>query len=878
MVLLNFDASVPPPEQTFSLTFGRSRSEVKWVDRQDLTFQQIAERLSTSPVGSKDGPCYTPAVFAQHSRKMEFAQQIDLVVLDADSGHSFEDIKAAVSAKGWRAIVHSTYSHLSTESHIAAEAAEKWMLDNPGAPIGAYMVSKKNYLPAVMHGAQIIDEVKRENNKRDLIIQHSPCPKFRIILTLDEPWRADDYDTQTLANAKWRDRIGALAYALNLSHDQSCVDTSRLFYLPRRRDEAQEFAYAVLDGEDCPLWSLPDAVATSPLFAMGETGAASRPGLQVVDNAHRYVSDDFGTINLTQWIAEYGQRFEVVKALKARSPAVFAPRINALKHHIWCPNAGSHFTNSGDGSGTYCVNASEVSQTDLRDITGFVIQCSHDGCKTAGKDRLDHIEAFLADGSLTIADLTSPAFLTPDLPAVDLSAMVRSSANRILSTQAPPEGSNIHPSLWADLPGVLGLMHKWVIATSPKPQPELTLGAMLAFCASAIGQRVQLQGYGTRPNIYILNVAYSGAGKDRPMSACKAMARAAGLFEQLIGVEEVASDSGIVSSVMKAPRQMMLIDEVSFMLGAATSSKSGAHLTNVVGTLLKLYSSSDEVYKSKSYADSDKVKTVDQPCVSFLGNSTPRGLSDALTNKDITSGLLSRMMLFSAGDRDPRINMPSQEPVPPNIVDWLTAWDRVSPIQNPMHRVGGEQLLEPRVVMVTDEAIEIARNFEGEMHETKLAARANGNDALYVRALENALKFALIRACAVLPAYGDNGPYVDESNLKVDAQTMRWAVDLSRSAIMGMCATTADLAESVYEQQLKQLRQVIHRKGENGITIRELSRTSAGRHSKQVLENLLNSLKLADEVFFVSIPTAGRPREVWVNTLYRKVHGSEEET
>lgn len=868
MVLLNFDASRPLPPQTFRLTFGRSRSEVKWVDQQNLTFQQLAEKLSTSPVGGKDGSCYTPAIFAQASRKMEFAQQIDVVVLDADSGHSFDDIKAAVTAKGWRCIIHSTFSHNTSESHIAAEAAEKWMADNPGAPIGAYMVAKKNYLPSVMQGARIIDEVKTEHDKRNLIVQHNPCPKFRIILPLDEPWVATDYDNQSLANAKWRERIGALAYALDLSHDQSCVDTSRLFYLPRRRDEAQEFVHAVIEGEDCPLWSLPDAASRGSLF----DSVPAEPGLRVVDNAHKYVASDTGAIDITQWAAEYAGRFEVVKALRARAPHVFGQRVSGTKYHLYCPNSGSHFTNDNDPTGTYCVNASDVPASGLTDVKGFVIQCNHAGCKSAGHDRLDHLIALLGNGSLAIEDLTSPSFLVPDFPLIDPKNLIKSAANRALATQAPPQGSNIHPAAYYDLPGVLGIMHQWILATSPKPQPELALGAILTFCASAIGQRVQLQGYGIRPNIYILNIAYSGAGKDRPMSACKAMARAAGLFDQLIGVEEIASDSGIVSSVMRAPRQVMLIDEVSFMLSAATNGKSGAHLTNVVGTLLKLYSSSDEVYKSKSYADSDKVKMVDQPCVSFLGNSTPRGLSDALTSKDIQSGLLSRMMIFNAGDRDPLAGKPGQEPVPSEIVDWLTAWDRVSPVQNPMHRVGGEQLLEPRIVMLTDEADDIARTFSIEMHEAKLAARSSGLDALYVRAHENALKFALIRACSILPVPSPNGMMIDERDLKVDAQTMRWAVDLSRSVIAGMVLQTNDLADTLFEQQLRQLKKVIQLRGEGGITNRELSRTSAGKYPPKYLADLLNSLILAEEIFFISIPTAGRPREVYVHSDHRGTH------
>jgi len=57
---------------------------------------------------------------------------------------------------------------------------------------------------------------------------------------------------------------------------------------------------------------------------------------------------------------------------------------------------------------------------------------------------------------------------------------------------------------------------------------------------------------------------------------------------------------------------------------------------NVISTMLKLYSSSHTTFKSKSYADLDKVSYVDQPCVSLYGCSTPKGLFSALSSKDIT--------------------------------------------------------------------------------------------------------------------------------------------------------------------------------------------------------------------------------------------------
>jgi hypothetical protein len=877
MAPLLFDVRQFAESAPFRFTFGRSRSEMRWTDQREMSFAQFADLLSTSPVGTKDGECYTPALFSGYVRRMDQASRIDVVVLDADSGHTLEEIRASLAAKGWRAIIHSTFSHLTDTSLIAAKPADKWLAENSGAPIGAYMVAKRGYLPRVMHGAAIVDEVIDQNNpdNRNYLIKHQPCPKFRIILPLVTPWQAENYENQTVANQKWRERIGALAYALGLDHDQSCVDTSRLFYLPRRRDETQEFLHRVVDGDDCDLWSLPDAERITDRNAQKAAtlfDAPPRPSLQAVNANHKtFVSPAGEFVDLTTWAAKYALRFEVVTALKTRAPSVFSTRVSGVKHHLICPNSAEHVTQGAEGTGTFAVNASQLEQAHMPGISsGFVINCRHNGC--VGLDRLDHLHALLATGKLGVSDLTDPAFLLPDAPQIDPSALIQSAAKRALKTEPLDTGSNVTPAMYEGLPGVLGMMTEWVLATALKPQPTLTLGCVLAFMASAIGQRVKLEYWNTRPNMYALGIAYSGAGKEHPMSCVKEMARSAGLTEELIGVEEMVSDSGIVNSIAEYPRQLMLVDEASFMINAANSKQAGPHMVGIIGTLLKLYSASKGTYKSKSYADTKLVKIIDQPCASFYGTSTPAGITGALTSADLNNGLLSRMVLFDAGDRDERIRVPANLPVPSVVTDWLTAWTKVSPIQNPLHRFGGTQLLEPRTVSVSDEAKKIVEDFEGEIHDAKLKARKRGKDALYVRAMENALKFALIRACAILPTASDMGPFINESALNVDAETMRWAVDLSRATVERMDAVSDNIADSPFQRDYNTFVKLVRNSGERGMTQRDVSRAPTGRLPKKLLEEIQELAAQAGDLFWITIKTGGRERKAWVHKDHIAVH------
>lgn len=895
MVELVFDAA-RANNPTIRLTFGRSRSEFRWHDLREMLFSDFAVLLSRVNIGAKDGSCYTPAVFSGFSRNMNQAKQIDIAVLDADCGHTMEEIRGQIEARGWRAVIHSTHSHLSDTTLISAGGLERWKANNPGGTVSDYMAVKEGYLPRVIENADIREEVTIED-KRHFVISHAPCPKFRIVIPIDAPWIAADFETQQIANARWRERIHALASALRLRHDQSCVDTSRLFYLPRRKSADSEFLYASIDGALCPLWTLPDAEQEAPssdiggLFSAAPGAAPAR--LTEVKQAHKIAKNSAGEwIDLTDWAARYATRFEVVTALRARSKGVFSSRgISGAKHHIVCPNADSHFTNTNDGTGAYAINASQI-RFAMPSLTGFQINCMHNGC--SGFDRLDHLAGLLRCDALSIADLTDEAFLIPERPAVDALAIIQSRrAVRAVATPggaAPATGDDddesddwqpeetdglIPEDVYSDLPGVLALLQEWIMAGAFVPQPALTLGASMAFCATVIGQRVRLAKFDTRPNIYVLAVAHSGAGKEWPRSAIKRIAAESGLFLDLIGSEQLASDAGVIARVAEQPRGMLLLDEIHALISAAKATGAESHLKNIIPILLQLYSSSDTIFQGKTYADSKRQRIiVDQPCVSLYGSCLPSSFADTLSSHDVKSGLLSRMVVFDAGDNDPLSVTPTRTPIPQEILDWVEAWNRISPIADAVRRVGGQPVVDPRPVAITKDAEELADDFNRKIHEKKQRARRHGRDALYVRVHQNALKFALIRACAdVVPVRTDKGPEIDLGKAFVDARAMRWGISLAWATVKRMDAITDDIADSKYERDMIALRKFIKGGGEMGRSMREMARHPAGRHPKKTLDDYLETIARGGYAKWVeSIATKTRKRNAWVHRDYLHKH------
>lgn len=192
-----FDTSLPGATgRTFACTFGQGLTQTVWNDRRNLTWPALADLLTKHERGRKEGSCIVPATFRGTRRIQADADRIDLVVLDADCGHTLEEIETAVTAHGWACIIHSTHSHLTTTTTAKKSHWGKFFEAYPAGNAREFLIREKHYLPRVAEGARI-----GTVNGVDMTFEHQACPKFRIVLPLSRPWRAADYADQTSANA-----------------------------------------------------------------------------------------------------------------------------------------------------------------------------------------------------------------------------------------------------------------------------------------------------------------------------------------------------------------------------------------------------------------------------------------------------------------------------------------------------------------------------------------------------------------------------------------------------------------------------------------------------------------------------------------------------
>jgi hypothetical protein len=292
------------------------------------------------------------------------------------------------------------------------------------------------------------------------------------------------------------------------------------------------------------IFALEGVVVEGPLFEArpGTARAASTGGHKTA------TTKDGEVIDLTVWAAKYARRFQLVAALKKRAPSIFTPRVKGVKHHIRCPNTGDHITGGADVSGTFIVNAGDLSKAGLPQITsGFVIHCSHNGC--AGRDRLDHIAAMLADGTLAAEDLTNERFLLPEEPPIDISGLrtraeTEAEGASVSESDKSNEGtsgsegdkSNDWPPLVRldnpTLPRLRGdMLPSWAgafatsIAAATETPPELAVGMVLSACATAVARKFKVMvkyGYFEPTNLWLAVALEPGNRKSAVQKAATA--------------------------------------------------------------------------------------------------------------------------------------------------------------------------------------------------------------------------------------------------------------------------------------------------------------------------------------------------------------------
>ncbi|MEE9355418.1 MAG: DUF3987 domain-containing protein [Methylococcaceae bacterium] len=316
-------------------------------------------------------------------------------------------------------------------------------------------------------------------------------------------------------------------------------------------------------------------------------------------------------------------------------------------------------------------------------------------------------------------------------------------------------------------PGVLGVISEWVNQTAVSPQPKLSNNAALVVVAALIGQLHQTE-QGSSPNLFLVDIARTGAGKEHPRRAVMTLLFELGLPELICG-GEISSGQAIIANAQECPVKIYVIDEFGQCLQRWTARNSSPHQRLIYQTFLRLHSSGQTELEGSVYADSSKNQSnVSRPCVNIYGSTTSAELARALSATDCENGFLNRLLLTQAAQDIPDRSRRKENALMPGIPKAVTEWyERLRrSITDPS---------KPKTVKCDEDAHELLQYFLDDTIRIQNAESEHGLENLIARAPEHCERIALI--CAVSR---------NESNPRINIEDASYAINFVKGCVKSM--------------------------------------------------------------------------------------------
>lgn len=481
-----------------------------------------------------------------------------------------------------------------------------------------------------------------------------------------------------------------------------------------------------------------------------------------------------------------------------------------------------------------CLSESEVRSA----LEGAAV-----ACKLAKEDGLKSVRATISSGlkSGKQHPRTAPddSGATPERSAEIVERFLASTAARLKipkKTEAPRSAILDAVPLWKDgdwtePDGLIKEMADWIIQTSRKPNRPLAIAAATAVMSGVCG-RWLYSPTDCSLNLYIVMLAGTTVGKNRPLSAVLEILRAAGL-DQIATTAKGFSVSAIEQMIVDHPCCVATVDEIGPSLLAKMSHfRANGHELAMRGALLELWSRERGMAPfSTHHRAASKAVQIPAPSLSLVGTSQPEAFYKSLTAGSVTDGFLNRFLLCPAAPRAKPQNFPADaRKVPQWIIDSL---------QGIVPTVGGNLGTALGVFALThdpegkrlefesSEAEEAAADFEEALLDLMDINLAEA--PLMGRTYEYMIRLASLHAVSRRGI----GARVSLSDLRWGAS---WSVQSTQAMIDGVATL---MAATEYEQRFNTVMNVIREAGEiaQSDLLRQVRSISA-RERNDVIEHL----------------------------------------
>ena len=204
---------------------------------------------------------------------------------------------------------------------------------------------------------------------------------------------------------------------------------------------------------------------------------------------------------------------------------------------------------------------------------------------------------------------------------------------------------------WTQPTGLIAEITEWILHSSRRPNRTLAVSSAVAIMASFCSRHL-FGPTGTALNLYIIALAPTAVGKNRPLSAIAEVAGAAG-FPKLQTTLKGFSVSAVESMVSDYPCVCATVDEIGVNLFGKLSGKNAASFElSIRGALLELWSREQGMapFATHRRAQEDS-KQIENPALSIFGTSTKEAFFSSISGASVKDGFLNRFLLATASPR-----------------------------------------------------------------------------------------------------------------------------------------------------------------------------------------------------------------------------------
>ncbi len=406
-------------------------------------------------------------------------------------------------------------------------------------------------------------------------------------------------------------------------------------------------------------------------------------------------------------------------------------------------------------------------------------------------------------------------------------------------TEVPEGDPGSLPEECLEVPGFIGEVMDATLRSAPYPNRTLAFAGALALQSFLAGRTVRDCG-DTRPNLYLLALAHSGAGKDAPRKMNAAVLREVGLQDNL--AHHLASGEGLQDALKETPALLAQTDEFDTVLQSFKRDRDGRY-ESLIGAMLTLYSSSNSVFSMRRRAGGGLPGSIDRPCFVLFGTAIPNHYYDALSERMLTNGLFARTMVLEAGSRGkgqrPRLIEPSE-----SVLETARFWADRGGFD------GSSFSSAPKTTtLALDSDAVLAYAMFTKQVERCYEESERGDDAVgttvWARAVENARKLALLYSISA-----------DREAIAVSGEAAEWSIRIVEHQVRRMLFMASMRASGSEFEQLAQ--SLLHRirGATDGIAHSDLLRRSKMR--SVLFREVMDTLIERDDVVKEEIKTSGR--------------------